>query len=67
MNFPVTDVVKNVKYFLGVVKRATGNARDPQAESNKKEASQKPGKFMTYPHVNLDSRRYKLMPSRVFS
>ena len=47
--------------------KAGKDARDPQAESNKKEASQKPGKFMTYPHVNLDSRRYKLMPSRVFS
>lgn len=65
MNFPVTDVIKNVKYFLGVVKRATGNTRDPQAESNKKETSQKPGEFTTYVHVNFHSRCYKLMPSRV--
>ncbi len=63
MNFPVTDVVKNVKYFLGVVKRATGNTRDPQADSNKKETSQKPGKFATYINVYLDSWCYKLMPS----
>lgn len=47
MNFPVTDVVKNVKYFLGVVKRATGNTRDPQADSNKKETSQKPVNAIT--------------------
>ena len=43
MHFPVPDVVKNIRYFLGVVKRATGNIRDPQADGNKKETSQKPG------------------------
>ena len=63
MNFPVTDVIKNVKYFLGVVKRATGNARDPQAESNKKETSQKPGKFGTCVHTNLHSLCDKLLLS----
>lgn len=63
MNFPVIDVIKNVKYFLGVVKRATGNAHDPQAESNKKETGQKPGEFGTYIHANLDSWCHKLSPS----
>ncbi|KAI1794007.1 ribosomal protein L1 [Ganoderma leucocontextum] len=47
MNFPVTDVIKNIRYFLGVVKRATGNARDPQADSSKKETSQKPVNTIT--------------------
>ena len=47
MHFPVSDVVKNVRYFLTVVKRATGNIRDPQAEANKKDTSQKPGKSMS--------------------
>ncbi|TFK94958.1 ribosomal protein L1 [Polyporus arcularius HHB13444] len=42
MHFPVSDVVKNVRYFLTVVKRATGNIRDPLADTNKKEAGQKP-------------------------
>ncbi|EJF67106.1 ribosomal protein L1 [Dichomitus squalens] len=47
MYFPVTDVVKNIRYFLGVVKRATGNVRDPQVDSNKKETSQKPVNAIT--------------------
>lgn len=45
MDFPVTDVAKNVRYFLHVVKQATGNARDPTAEADKKEKSQKPGEW----------------------
>ncbi len=48
MHFPVSDVVKNVRYFLTVVKRATGNIRDPLADTNKKEAGQKPGELRTY-------------------
>lgn len=45
MNWPVSDVVKNVRHFLSVVKRATGNEqaktggskedRDAKALSNK--------------------------------
>ncbi|KAI8981201.1 ribosomal protein L1 [Trametes punicea] len=46
MHFPVSDVVKNVRYFLNVVKRATGNIRDPHAESTK-ETSQKPTQAIT--------------------
>lgn len=45
MHFPVNDVVKNIRYFLTVVKRATGNIRDPKAEATKKDTSQKPSKF----------------------
>ncbi len=44
MHFPVNDVVKNIRYFLTVVKRATGNIRDPKAEATKKDTSQKPCK-----------------------
>ncbi len=53
MHFAVSDVVKNIRYFLGVVKRATGNIRDPQADGNKKETSQKPG--MSYLSLALAS------------
>ncbi|KAI0830777.1 ribosomal protein L1 [Trametes gibbosa] len=55
MHFPVTDVVKNVRYFMNVVKRATGNIRDPKAETNKKETSQKPTQAIT--RVLLSSRQ----------
>lgn len=41
MHFPVEDVIKNVRYFLSVVKRATGNQRDPDADP--KESSKRPG------------------------
>ncbi|OSD06140.1 ribosomal protein L1 [Trametes coccinea BRFM310] len=52
MHFPVPDVVRNVRYFLNVVKRATGNIRDPKAD---KEASQKPTQAIT--RVLLSSRQ----------
>ncbi|KAI0639868.1 ribosomal protein L1 [Trametes polyzona] len=55
MHFPVNDVVKNVRYFLNVVKRATGNIRDPKADTNKKETSQKPTQAIT--RVLLSSRQ----------
>ena len=42
LHFPVEDVLKNVKYFLSVVKRATGNLRDPAAKL-KGGKSTKPG------------------------
>ncbi|KAH9949374.1 ribosomal protein L1 [Amylocystis lapponica] len=41
LHFPIEDVVKNVRYFLLLVKRATGNARDPEAEANTKDTSKK--------------------------
>ncbi|KZT08625.1 ribosomal protein L1 [Laetiporus sulphureus 93-53] len=41
-HFPVPDVVKNVRYFMTVVKRATGNIRDPDADRDKKDTNQKP-------------------------
>ena len=63
MHFPVTDVVKNVRYFLGVVKRATGNVRDPLADSNKKETSQKPGKSLPNYQIVLFSWCFKSMRS----
>lgn len=44
MDFPIDDVVKNVKYFMNIVKRATGNIRDPKAEKDKG-GGPRPGKF----------------------
>ncbi|KAI0375466.1 ribosomal protein L1 [Pilatotrama ljubarskyi] len=55
MHFPVNDVVKNVRYFLNVVKRATGNIRDPKADADKKDTSQKPTQAIT--RVLLSSRQ----------
>lgn len=43
MHFPVEDVVRNIRYFMTMVKRATGNQRDPEAQSDKKDTSKKPG------------------------
>ncbi|OBZ68574.1 50S ribosomal protein L1 [Grifola frondosa] len=55
MHFPVADVVKNVRYFLTVVKRATGNQRDPDAPVEKKETGPKPVTAIT--RVLLSSRQ----------
>ncbi|KAK7686630.1 hypothetical protein QCA50_010230 [Cerrena zonata] len=41
MDYPVEDVVKNVRYFMNVVKRATGNIQDG-AEKGRKENANKP-------------------------
>ncbi|GJE86250.1 50S ribosomal protein L1 [Phanerochaete sordida] len=40
MNWPLEDVIKNIRYFLTVVKRATGNERSSLAA--KEEGSNKP-------------------------
>jgi large subunit ribosomal protein L1 len=32
LHFPVEDVVKNVRHFVTVVKRATGNQKDPEEQ-----------------------------------
>jgi len=39
MDYPVEDVAKNVRHFINVVKRATGN----QPQSADKDQSSKPG------------------------
>ncbi|TCD70125.1 mitochondrial 54S ribosomal protein mrpl1 [Steccherinum ochraceum] len=39
LHYPVEDVVKNIRYFLNMVKKATGNIRDPQAEKDSKNSS----------------------------
>ncbi|KAI0068028.1 ribosomal protein L1 [Artomyces pyxidatus] len=39
LDFPIEDVVKNVRHFLGVVKRATGNQRDLSAQKNQKKGN----------------------------
>ena len=44
LDFPVDDVIKNVKYFMNIVKRATGNIRDPKAEKEKG-GGPRPGRF----------------------
>ena len=35
MHFPVEDIVTNFRHFITSVKRATGNARDPDAVDRK--------------------------------
>lgn len=35
MHFPISDVVKNVRYFLNVVKEATGNLASAEDRSSK--------------------------------
>ncbi|KAI0931451.1 hypothetical protein AcW1_001151 [Taiwanofungus camphoratus] len=55
LHFPLEDVIKNVRYFLSVVKRATGNQRDPAAEKDKKDTSKKPPTAIT--RVILSSRQ----------
>lgn len=55
MHFPVEDVVRNIRYFMTMVKRATGNQRDPEAQSDKKDTSKKPVTAIT--RVVLSSRQ----------
>lgn len=43
MSFPVDDVVKNVRHFLGVIKAATGNTADKNDRQAK--VGTKPGMF----------------------
>ena len=39
MHFPVEDVVTNFHHFITSVKRATGNAKDPDAADRKLNSS----------------------------
>jgi len=55
LDFPIEDVVRNVRHFLSVVKRATGNQRDPAAEKNQKKGNAKPVNAIT--RVILSSRQ----------
>ena len=43
MDFPIEDVEKNFRYFLGIVKRVTGNVRDATPQQGK--AGPKPGAY----------------------
>ena len=43
MNFPVDDVVKNIRQFMISVKKATGNMRDDSGLKAAKGAGPKPG------------------------
>lgn len=43
MEFSVDDVAKNVRHFLKVVKQATGNERNVEAEKLKSGPSTIPG------------------------
>jgi large subunit ribosomal protein L1 len=36
MFFPPDDVIKNIRYFLSAVKRATGNEKDTESEIKSK-------------------------------
>jgi hypothetical protein len=47
MDYPIEDVVKNVRHFISVVKRATGN----QPQSADKDQSSKPGKLFSSPSL----------------
>ena len=44
MNFPVDDVVKNIRQFMISVKKATGNMRDDSERKAAKGTGPKPGK-----------------------
>lgn len=33
--FPIDDVVRNIRHFLGSVKRATGNEKDTEVDTKK--------------------------------
>lgn len=35
MHFPVEDIVTNFRHFITSIKRATGNAKDPDAADRK--------------------------------
>lgn len=35
MFFPIDDVIKNVRHFMGSVKRATGNEKDTESGDKK--------------------------------
>ena len=48
MQFPIEDVVRNVRHFLTSVRRVTGNSRDPDSDRRGK-ASGAPG--MAFPCV----------------
>jgi len=52
VNWPIEDITKNVRYFLSVVKKATGNERDLEAEAK---GSVKPTNALT--RVILSSRQ----------
>ncbi|KAI0720178.1 ribosomal protein L1 [Fomitopsis betulina] len=54
MHFPISDVVKNVRYFLNVVKEATGNLASAEDRSSKG-ANKKPPTAIT--RVILSSRQ----------
>ena len=51
MTFPVEDVVRNVRHFLGVVKAATGNMVDKNDRQAK--GGPKPGTFMHVVNQNF--------------
>lgn len=55
MDFPVGDVVKNVKHFMNLVKRATGNIRDPKTEKDKG-GGPRPGKFLYLESISQTSQ-----------
>jgi large subunit ribosomal protein L1 len=42
MDYPADDVVKNIRHFLSVIKKATGNQRAPDGKRPKDDT--KPGK-----------------------
>lgn len=39
MHFPLEDIVTNFRHFITSVKRATGNAKDPDAADRKLNSS----------------------------
>lgn len=43
LHFPVTDVIRNVRHFLSVVKRTTGNSRDFVADKKSNKGGPRPG------------------------
>jgi len=52
MDFPVEDVVKNVRHFISSVRKATGNTKEAQ-QSNKGKGSPRPGMSFTFHPICL--------------
>jgi large subunit ribosomal protein L1 len=48
MNFPVDDMIKNIRSFMTSVKRVTGNTKEAADTRASKSGSAKPGECATF-------------------
>lgn len=59
MHFPVEDVMTNFRHFITSVKRATGNAKDPDAVDRKLNAGgARPGMHRSQPPLRYLTKFY---------